>query len=149
MFAERFAAREARLRNHLIELGTSWSTKVKPESYAEFRASRRVRDLDFLLDALARRNVQTLLLLPPWPNQSVLKEAFPARGRELLNMIRGYTLTYASERHLRLLALDDPEVLQRLVPQDWDDLEHLRSRRAYALIGEAIAQEVQSLRGAR
>jgi hypothetical protein len=139
MLAEGREARRARIRQHAIDMGMRWSQKVDLPSYEHFRGSEKVRALEFLLEALQRRNAQALMLLPPWPNQGLVDVAFSPRGRQALTLIREHTLRYARERKVRVLALDDPEVLQKLGPFDWDDLEHLSTQRSSALIADAIA----------
>ena len=69
--------------------------------------------------------------------------AFTDRGRAALASLRAHTTRYAEERQVTLLTLDDPEVLKTLAPSDWDDLEHLRSPRSFALMADAIAKAVQ------
>ncbi|HEY8946745.1 MAG TPA: hypothetical protein VIM73_21025, partial [Polyangiaceae bacterium] len=134
MLAEPRALRAARARQRAIEMGKRWSERVELLTYEQFRSSTEVRHLDFLLDALNRRHAKAILLLPPWPNPSLMEAAFTDRGRAALALLHAHTARYARERKVTLLTLDDPEVLKKLAPSDWDDLEHLRSPRSFALM---------------
>jgi len=147
MRAEPRALRAARARKHAIEMGQRWSKNVELLTYERFRSSSEVRHLDFLLDALNRRHAKSILLLPPWPNPSLIDVAFTDRGRAALALLRAHTARYASERKVTLLTLDDPEVLKKLAPSDWDDLDHPRSPRSFALMADAIVGAVQPRTG--
>ena len=147
MLAEPPALRAARARKRAVEMGERWSESVELLTYERFRSSPEVRHLDFLLDALNHRHAKSILLLPPWPNPGLMDVAFTERGRAALALLRAHTARYASERKVTLLALDDPEVLRKLAPPDWDDLEHLRSRRSFALMADAITQALQPQAG--
>jgi hypothetical protein len=147
MASEDPAARRARMRARALELGQIWSANVDPQSYEQFLASPGVRDLDFLQQALAERGAHALILLPPWPNQSLIAGALSERGREVMAQNRAYLLRFCSERHLQVTALDDPKTLASFTDQHWDDLEHLRSAHAYAAMGEAVAAVAPSLDG--
>jgi len=141
LFAENAAERCTRFKPMMVEHAERWSRTAPAESYAEFRHSSKVGDLDFLLDALNRRGTRSYLLLPPWPNPGVLG-AFTPRGRALLTQIRGYALRYAAERNVPVIALDDPDVLQRFRSDDWDDLEHWRSPGSYRTVAELVANRI-------
>jgi len=143
MLAEPRSQRAARARKRAIEMGRRWSERIQLLTYERFRASSEVRHLDFLLDALNRRHAKSILLLPPWPNPSLIDVAFTDRGRAALALLQAHTARYAQERRVTLLTLDDPEVLKTLAPSDWDDLEHLRSPRPFALMADAIAKAVE------
>lgn len=143
MLAEPRALRAARARTRAIEMGRRWSERVELLTYERFRTSSEVRHLDFLLDALNRRHAKSILLLPPWPNPGLIDVAFTDRGRAALALLQAHTARYAHERQVTLLTLDDPEVLKTLAPSDWDDLEHLRSPRSFALMADAVAKAVQ------
>lgn len=137
--AEPPAARAARIRARSISMGTAWSKNVELLSYEQFRASAELGKLDFLLDALKRRKVRPILLLSPGPNPGLAAVAFSDRGRAALTLLHQHVERYASERHVALLALDEPGFLQKLEASDWDDMEHVRSTRAVALIADAVA----------
>ena len=147
MLAEPRALRAARARKRAIEMGRRWSESVELLTYERFRTSSEVRHLDFLLDALNHRHARSILLLPPWPNPSLVDAALTDRGRAVLASLRAHTTRYARERQVTLLTLDDPEVLKKLAPSDWDDLEHLRSSRSFALMADAVAEAVQPRAG--
>jgi hypothetical protein len=144
MTAEDRATRHRRVRENALGLGRVWSAKVESQSYDEFLASPGVKDLDFVVRALLERGVRTSILLPPWPNQSLIAEVLSERGRELLAQKRGYLLRFCAERKLPVIALDDPKTLASFA-EHWDDLEHLRSPHAYAAMGEAVAAAAEPL----
>jgi len=139
--------RRQRMRQRAIELGQEWSTRVELQTYEQYLASPRVRDLEFLLQALARRGVRTSVLLPPWPNQHVIDAALTPHGHEVLAQSRTYLLRFCAERGVPVTELDNAATLATFTDQHWDDLEHLRSPHAYAVMGEAVAATVQANRG--
>jgi hypothetical protein len=138
ILAESPAARAARVRQRSIALGTAWSKDIELLSYERFRESAELGKLDFLLNALERRHVRPILLLSPTPNPSLAEVAFSERGRAALTLLHRHVERYAAERQVTLLALDEPEFLQKLTLSDWDDMDHLISPRAFELMADAV-----------
>lgn len=123
------------------EFEKRWRNRDDAANAVASGGSELARDFVFLVDALHRRGVRVLAVIPPALHTGVRK-ALSAQTRRNLDAVYQQTLALCESLRVPVVDFNAPQQRDQFAARQWDDVLHLRDPSAFGRMSGAVVKDL-------